>query len=227
MGKKTATETMMEESDRMRQAWFERIEARLAKVEKEQSYMSECARCGVATYLASKADLLLCRRCASENMSDPKPEPECKKCGSKIIKMNIGYACVNCEDLDQYGSLPPDPAPPLRVRVAICLEHTCWTDIDGKWRYSPKDRYILEGIEYPLIPDYPNDRTAAMNALEEYCNQCDHTDFQIFWHKGDFDVRIFGQRVEDYPGLARFFIYAGQSLPTAISLAIVKHSEGK
>ena len=76
------------------------------------------------------------------------------------------------------------------------------------------------------VPDYPNDLTAAMGALESYCSKCDHTDFEIFWHKGDYCIEIFAQHQKREPDYRRNMIYAGESLPTAICEAIVKHSEG-
>lgn len=116
----------------------------------------------------------------------------------------------------------PDPVPPLNVRVGRLLEYTMWTDPDGKWRYNPPNKFIPEGFEYPFVPDFPNDLTAAMGALEEYCenNACIYIIRRN--RPGWYIITI-----DPTQPLTGNTWFKDGFLSTAICEAIVKHSEGK
>lgn len=121
-----------------------------------------------------------------------------------------------------HGKPAPDP---LHMRVAKANGQACWTDRDGKWR-SHMGRFIPEGVEYPIVPDYPNDLVAAMKALEEYCDN-DDLRFEI-GHSRDLGWRInIAQYWSELKEQLGKDLAEGSNLPQAICEAIVAHAEGK
>ena len=121
-----------------------------------------------------------------------------------------------------------DPAPPLRAQVAKALGKEIYSpDCSMKlWMCDPVD-YATPGLSKAallgrseLIPPYDTDIKLAMEALIDYCTQCDHTDFTIDWHKGDFQIEIAGGgNVTVY-----FNEYVLMPLSEIICRAIVKHA---
>jgi len=170
----------------------------------------------------------------------PPYSTRCTKCGYELKP--VDHKCPQCKD----------PEPPLRAQVAVCLEYTCWTDSDGKWRYCPRGRFIPEGVEYPLIPPYDTDIKLAMGALEKYREMHYPDAFPIMilenryrsYSGGEWTVvigaknkqqiidGIYGDDLEavdfsiavNRDGLP---VVAADSLPEAICRAIVKHAEGR
>jgi len=110
-----------------------------------------------------------------------------------------------------------DPEPPLKAQVAKALG---WTEIylsrsDGNW-WGYLEKYGTNN----MIFNYDTDIKLAMEALIDYCTQCDHTDFTIDWHKGDFQIEIAGGgNVTVY-----FNEYVLMPLSEIICRAIVKHA---
>lgn len=109
------------------------------------------------------------------------------------------------------------PDLPLNAKVAKASGNEIRL-IKGEWYYWNPHAHGLAC--WRPIPDYPNDRNAAIGALEEYAEK--HCSIYIIRRNraGDCQIVLYPPMTSDNAGW-----YDGLTLPQAICEAIVKHAE--
>ena len=133
-----------------------------------------------------------------------------------------------------------DPAFPLNAKVAKVLGKAPYLHPHAFGKGVNKTAWCMYNDpeqDHPgnmiLVPDYPNDLTAAMGALEEYCELTNsYTELTIHSGKTHGDKRYFcdinmREKPDPTNSDSGWMIGSGTSLPQAICETIVAHSEGK
>lgn len=161
-------------------------------------------------------------------------EIPCDVCGVSFKPKHSKYACDTCcppppesTKRERMRILPVAPDLPLNARVAKALGKEI-VIVNDKWQIVEVKSFVGTGLEshaYDPIPDYSNDRDAAMGVLEEYCQE--KRNFTIAYYPDyskPFRVSVWGEiKCGEKTNLSEV---NNNSLPQAICEVIVKHAEG-